>query len=104
MAQLLTSLTRRANWPILILLLALPGCSGGPLTKEYWEVPRANGVEPIKEGPTYPIQRVGEKSAATEWPNLANVPPRPQLPEETAKEQELLQQLEADRAAAKISN
>lgn len=101
MPQLLTSLTRRANWPILILLLALPGCSGGPLTKEYWEVPRAEGVEPIKNGPAYPIKRVGEQASSTQWPNLANVPQRPELPEEATQEQELLQQLEADRAAAK---
>lgn len=87
------------NIAILAVLAGLTGCGGYPWEESFWTLPPASGVEPIKEGPAYPIERAEGSQAP--WPALSNIPnQRPAVPvtvETLVKEQ---QQLEKDRAEA----
>jgi len=98
--NVLTNKRTRANLLIATALLALPGCTGAPWEKSFWNPPAASGAAEITDGSNHPIQRATGENLSAEWPNLADVPhmaPNP-LPEAAANSQ--LTQLDADRNAA----
>lgn len=96
----LTNKRTRANLLIAAALLALPGCTGAPWEKSFWNPPAASGTAAITDGSTYPIQRATGENLSKQWPNLADVPPMSPNPLPAAAATTQLTQLGADRDAA----
>lgn len=98
--QILTNKGLRANLLLACALLALPGCTGAPWEKSFWNPPAASGTAEITEGPIYPIQRASGENLPQEWPNLADVPTPSENPLPPAEADKQLNELTVDRASA----